>query len=596
MASLFDKFMSKQAGDAVLSYAMQGKLYASSSGWLLLSVPNALVRGVFDSLSEPGIELPPSGPNEDRLNAHISVMRASEIESIGGIDKISERGHAFHYTLGPLRTCVPDGWDEMSKVWFLEVRSPELERLRKSYGLSALPNGGKYAFHISVAVRRKHVLRENEVSKAGAAPVSAVISPSQDALPRLHKAYEANQRNDYATKTQILMELMNESPDDWIVDDPIGRNWGITHTPTNFRFHMPPTHIPESVKGPAIKAAMAELEKEAEDAMLLKEAEEIPGISDRGNYGDLSQLRAGQIYTLLSQMHEAHRAGPHHDLRIGNPDMGLLSWASRKGLPQIGQKHLAIQQPLHSWGYKDFQGNIESGYGAGKVNKEFERPIVVTSVGPDKISFSTADKKHPERYNLVKTPQGWLVVNSTPTQPIPYQKLHYNKIPSGNVEELLRNFQPGTSLQAKIDGASSLVELQPHGLELYSYRSARNTGHPIVHTERLFGGTRPKLDLPPELVGSVLKGELYGTRDGKAIPMAELGGLLNAGVGRSLEAQKAQNVQLRNALFDIQQYNGKPVDFRTTPYSERRRLLQQIIEHLPKDLDIRKIKFHWRAN
>lgn len=584
MPGLLDQFLNKRADTPALSYSMQGKLYASSSGWILLSVPNSLVRGVFDTLAEPGIELPPSGPSGDRLDAHISVIRKDELDSIGGPDKITERGHTYHYTLGPLRTVVPEGWSEMSKCWMLEVNSPELEKLRKGYGLAALPNNNKFKFHITCAVRRKHVLKPNEISKGAeaSAVLQSPIKPS--AIVRLQQAYEANQKNDYATKTNILRELMDEAPDDWVVDDPVGRNWGVTHGPTNFRFHMPPASIPESVRGPAVKRAWEEVVKETEDHELLKEAEDTPGIRDRSDYGDLMKLRTGQIYTLLSQMHEARKAGPHHDLRIGDKDTGLFSWASRKGLPQPGQKHLAIEQPIHSWDYKDFEGDIESGYGAGKVKKEFERPIAITSIDQNKISFSTADGKHPERFNLVKTPQGWLMVNSTPTEPTPYQKLHYHKIPAGEVESILQNFEPGTSFQAKIDGASSLVNLMQHGVDLLSYRSSRQTGRPIIHTERVFGGIRPKLDIPPELAGSVLKGELYGTRDGRAIPPSELGGILNAGIANSLDKQKNQNVKLRNALFDIQQYDGKPLDFHKVPYSERRKMLQEILQHLPQDV------------
>ena len=327
---------------------------------------------------------------------------------------------------------------------------------------------------------------------------------------------------------------------------------------------------------------MASLQPWDPDQML-KVAEEIPGISDVKNYGDIQQLRVGQIYTLLQQQHNALKAGPHQDIRLGNSELGLFSWASRKGLPQPGQKHLGIQQPLHSWDYKDFEGDIGSGYGAGKVSKISERPILITSIDPEKISFSTADKKHPERFNLVKTPQGWLMVNSTPQEPISYQKLRYHKVPTSEVESILKNFEPGTSFQSKIDGASSLIQLLNHGVEVLSYRSSRQTGHPIVHTERLFG-SRPKLSLPPELVGSVLKGELYGTRDGRAIPPSELGGILNAGIARSLDKQREQGVKLRNALFDIQQYDGRPVDFHKVPYSERRRMLQDIVKHLPEDV------------
>lgn len=155
----------KTGGDAELSYAMTGRLYASQSGWLLLSVPNALVRGVFDTIQEPGVELPP-GKNGNPFNAHISVMRSEEVESIGGVDKITERGHTFRYTLGPLKTVVPAGWDAISKVWFVQVNSPELKKLRTSYGLTPLPHNNEFDFHITAAVRKKSVLQHNDVAKA----------------------------------------------------------------------------------------------------------------------------------------------------------------------------------------------------------------------------------------------------------------------------------------------------------------------------------------------------------------------------------------------------------------------------------------------
>jgi hypothetical protein len=154
----------KNAGDATTAYALSGELYASKSGWILLDVPNALVRGAFDALNEPGVELPPK--QSGGLNAHISVMRPEELAKIGGVDKITERGHHFHYTLGPIKEVKPSGWDEMSKVWYIQVRSPELQDLRKSYGLSAKPNDDKFDFHITIAVRRKKVLQSNEVAKA----------------------------------------------------------------------------------------------------------------------------------------------------------------------------------------------------------------------------------------------------------------------------------------------------------------------------------------------------------------------------------------------------------------------------------------------
>src|SRR5262245_30822378 len=146
---LFHTTSVKSAAAAIKSHALSGRLVYSDSGWLLLTVPNNLVRGAFDALHEQGVELPP-GP-KNLFNAHITVMRPEEIEEIGGADAITERGHQFHYTLGPLKVCEPDGWKHMSKVWFIEIHSPELEKLRKSYGLSALPKDGGHPFHITIA-------------------------------------------------------------------------------------------------------------------------------------------------------------------------------------------------------------------------------------------------------------------------------------------------------------------------------------------------------------------------------------------------------------------------------------------------------------
>lgn len=147
---------------------LSGRLYLAKSGWLLLSVPNALVRGVYDALAAPGAELPRAGvmnvPNVDAelLNAHISVCTADEVRQIGA-DKIDERGHAFSYALGALKELDVKNVAGVSKVWAIQVTSPQLSALRKSYGLSALPHG--QPFHITVAVRRKGVLQDNGVAK-----------------------------------------------------------------------------------------------------------------------------------------------------------------------------------------------------------------------------------------------------------------------------------------------------------------------------------------------------------------------------------------------------------------------------------------------
>lgn len=160
----------KLASDTTPSYSLTGLLYVTEHNgkpFGLLSVPNAMVRGVFDALHEPGIELPLS---DGRLNAHVTVFRPEEIEAIGGPDKlINDRGKPFRYSLGRLVELVPDGWADVAKCWVLTVHSPELQALRRSHGLPSLPNEGKYAFHITVGRRMKGVTGYNDKTKSPAA-------------------------------------------------------------------------------------------------------------------------------------------------------------------------------------------------------------------------------------------------------------------------------------------------------------------------------------------------------------------------------------------------------------------------------------------
>lgn len=180
----------KAAGDPTVSYSLVGDLYVTPKGWAMLDVPNALVRGAFDALHEPGAELPYN--SDGKLHGHISVIRPEELERIGGPDKLTERGHQFRYTLGPLKEVRPDGWEGVSRVWFISVRSPELEKLRRSYGLSSKPNDDKYDFHITIGRRAVNVLKDNDVVKQSdfqAENEKARIEDQSSKLPHVREGY-----------------------------------------------------------------------------------------------------------------------------------------------------------------------------------------------------------------------------------------------------------------------------------------------------------------------------------------------------------------------------------------------------------------------
>jgi len=142
----------KQAADRPpLSYGMKGKLYLSRTGWLLLDVPNAIGNGAFQALDEPGVEQPKQD-SSGQYNAHISVARPEELEEIGGPEGIKERGKMFGFNLGVVREITgPAGWQDVSKCWVLEAKSPDLMEFRRNLGIGE----PKFPFHVTFAIRKK---------------------------------------------------------------------------------------------------------------------------------------------------------------------------------------------------------------------------------------------------------------------------------------------------------------------------------------------------------------------------------------------------------------------------------------------------------
>ena len=308
------------------------------------------------------------------------------------------------------------------------------------------------------------------------------------------------------------------------------------------------------------------------------------GIPDRDVYGDLEKIKPGDVLKLLVQEHLAERAGKHFDIRIDVPKYGLISWATRKGLPESpGEKRLLIEQPLHESEYAEFEGEIPSGYGKGTVKKLSETSILVTGVGPNFLKFSVISGKDPQRFVMVKSKDGkqWYVINVTPTEYPDYQKPRFKSIDAKEINTYLEKLREGDTIQEKIDGAHGIIELLRNTAEILSVRK-RQSGGPIVHTERIFGKEPREFDIPKELQGSILSGEIFGVRDGKTIPPQELSAILNSVIERSLQKQEETNTKLRVALFDISK--GKK-DFSSLPYTERFKILRErILPHLPEDV------------
>ena len=304
------------------------------------------------------------------------------------------------------------------------------------------------------------------------------------------------------------------------------------------------------------------------------------GIPDRSDFGDPGKLQVGALYDLIVQNHLARRAGPHKDIRLGDPNLGLLSWATKKGLPEPGERRMLYGQPVHAYDYKDYEGALQ-GYGAGTVSKESEQKVLVTRVDPGTVQFTTAGTRNPERFTLVR-PKGdsknWLVINTTSQVGLGIPKVKFQSVPADVGEEILSDLTPGSAVQPKVDGAAVLAKLLDHSVELYSQRLSVS-GKPIIHSERVFEN-RNRLDIPRDLVGSVLRGELYGERGGKAIPVQELGGILNSTLSNALSTKRETGTNLRVMAHDIEQLGKNPVDPESTPYAERLGAVRRVLDAL----------------
>ena len=277
--------------------------------------------------------------------------------------------------------------------------------------------------------------------------------------------------------------------------------------------------------------------------------EYAPGIPYKGYKGNLLDLPTDAVLTMLLQRHKAKRAGEHIDWRIGNPN-GLYSFAVPRGLPEaVGEKRLAIPTEKHAWSYKDFEGTIPSGYGAGEVSKVEESPVVILKNTPDHIILTRGTSKDSPVYSLRRTKnQNWLVSirkKDEPTVVKFYKKQHFQSVPMEDVPDLI---DQGAAVSGKIDGAGALAYLGDNGINVYGIRQNAKGEHPdyTPYIGGLYGA-----NVPDDLKGTLLRTELYGIKDGKPIHPTELTSILNSTIANAVEKKQKRGIKLLMAALAV---------------------------------------------
>lgn len=269
-----------------------------------------------------------------------------------------------------------------------------------------------------------------------------------------------------------------------------------------------------------------------------------PGIKNKNNYGNTLDLPTDAVLTLARQLHTTRNGRrTHEDLRIGS-ESGLFSWAVPKGIPtEDGQKRLAIRQPIHNFDYGKWEGEIGSGYGKGTVRLLENGPVVILKNTPDKIQWTRGTSQDSPIYTMIRTRNGNMILTikskDQPTIVTSYRKGHFPSVP---IEQAADIIDQGARARAKIDGSSVLAYLGKNGIRAFGTRVGSNGMRPEYTS--ILGPEIRNAQVPKELQGRLLRGELYGVRNGKPIHPNELSGLLHSNLVNAIDTKQKRGIHL----------------------------------------------------
>lgn len=311
-----------------------------------------------------------------------------------------------------------------------------------------------------------------------------------------------------------------------------------------------------------------------------------PGVPSR-SATPLPTVKKPETWEFSAHPHHAIRAGKHIDIRLGNPATGIAHsfvLPRRTELPGPGESALVIPTFDHTIDYMNYTGPISSTYGKGEVKQgRREKTEVYHSDSGDepgtKLRFNLYEGAHPEEFSIRKAPSGTYVIhNKTQTRErrpdIPSAKPKYKEIDVDQID-------PGDNRQAmmpKLDGSHAVIDLKAgRAPRVFSFREAKKTGTGLIeHTHKMPEMLTKKV--PPSLDGTILRGEVLGLKDGKAIPAQKIGGLLNSKVWKSRADQESSGVLLKAFPFDVVMHKGKSME--GAPFAEKLKVLREVEKSL----------------
>jgi hypothetical protein len=118
--------------------------------FVYVDVDDAYINTLISLIEKEGFEKPPYFGNPYTEGAHISVMYNDEVAKYK-IMNIPECGEVIYFTPKTCKIVHPVTWRAMDEVYLITVDAPELEKIRKKYGLPL----NQFEFHITIGVKPK---------------------------------------------------------------------------------------------------------------------------------------------------------------------------------------------------------------------------------------------------------------------------------------------------------------------------------------------------------------------------------------------------------------------------------------------------------
>lgn len=229
-------------------------------------------------------------------------------------------------------------------------------------------------------------------------------------------------------------------------------------------------------------------------------------------------------------------------------------------------------EDAHNYFAEGILTHNSEGYGMGRVDLPIRSRCEVVEADENKVRVNYYKGREITELLLFRTKgDKWIVTNTTPVRrpDLPDAKPKYKERDPKDVG----TDDDGEIVQAKVDGAHVLIDLKPgKQARVFSYRpTSRKTGI-IDHTWRLPGVIGAKTS--KETGETVLRGEVYATKDGKPVQAQRVGGMLNSEVWNSRMLQD-EDGELSVAAFDLVRYKGRPAE--DMPYAEKLRIIKEIV-------------------